>query len=193
MARQEEFNRNEIISKAIDVFWAKGYNGTSIQDLVDATGLNRSSIYNSFGSKRKLYRAALELYEGEANKTFQRHLLRSTGPLEAIKRILEGALITPAEGNNRNGCFILNCKTELSTNDSELKHWLFKNQENSIHLFKDLIIEGQGKGEINNLKSAEDYAYYLFNAFQGLRLTGILTKDQKIMRNIIDSTIQNLK
>ena len=193
MARQEEFDREDIITKAIEVFWAKGYNGTSIQDLVDATGLNRSSIYNSFGSKQNLYRVSLEQYEDESNKVFQKALLKSASPLEAIRRILSSAVFSSMEDQQSRGCFILNCKMELGGSDQELRHWLERNQEKSITLFKDLVTEGQNEGEINTLSSPEAIAYSLFNTFQGLRMTGILTRDPKILNEIIENTIKNIQ
>ena len=193
MARQEEFNREEIITKAMQVFWEKGYNGTSIQDLVDVTGLNRSSIYNSFGSKQNLYRASLEQYEDQSNKVFQWALLRSSGPLDAIKTILKSAIADPNEDEQGKGCFILNSKMELGSNDMELRQWLLKNQDKSIKLFKDLVTEGQAEGQINSSLSPEVIAYSLFNTFQGLRLTGILTHDPEILKNIIDNAIKNIE
>ena len=68
MPRVEIFNRDEVLEKAVRLFHNKGYNATSMQDLVDATGLNRSSIYNSFGSKKELYQQSLRAYKEQANK-----------------------------------------------------------------------------------------------------------------------------
>ena len=193
MARQEEFDRSEIIDRAMQVFWEKGFNGTSIQDLVDATGLNRSSIYNSFGSKHSLYRASLDQYADKSNKVFQRVLLRSSSPLDAIRNILYSAINGNKEDKQGRGCFILNCKMELGSSDEGLKQWLLKNQDKSVTLFKDLVTEGQQEGEINTSHSPQVLAYSLFNTFQGLRMTGILTKDPEILKDIIEKTIENLK
>ena len=60
MSREIVFNEVEVVSKVVGLFWQKGYNGTSVQDLTTVTGLNRSSIYNSFGSKKELYKLALK-------------------------------------------------------------------------------------------------------------------------------------
>ena len=65
MPRTEDFNREEVLGKAKGHLWLKGFNGTSMQDLVDVTGLNRSSIYNSFGSKMELYLQSLKKYQGD--------------------------------------------------------------------------------------------------------------------------------
>ncbi|MEN8798043.1 MAG: TetR/AcrR family transcriptional regulator, partial [Flavobacteriaceae bacterium] len=168
MARVETFDRNDIIERAMQVFWKMGYNGTSIQDLVDATGLNRSSIYNSFGSKQQLYKLTLEFYEQGSNKNIRKALLQSSNAIEAIRKILELTISSVDKDVSDKGCFILNCKTELGSSDFRLKKWLLNNQENSIALFKELVAEGQDEGLINNAYSSEVYAHSLFCTFQGL-------------------------
>lgn len=193
MARKEEFNREETIKKAMTVFWEKGYSGTSIQDLVDATGLNRSSIYNSFGSKQNLYRTALDYYEGENDKVFQWVLLKSKSPLDAIRKILELAISAQTNEEMTRGCFILKCKTELNRENTSLRNWLLQNQEKSISLFRELVAEGQKEGELSTEVSAQEQAYNLFNSFQGLRMTAILTQDHRVLQNIINYTVKGLQ
>ena len=193
MPRTETFDREDIIRKSIEVFQARGYNGTSIQDLVDATGLNRSSIYNSFGSKQDLYRMALSYYEEENTREFRKALLRSSNAHEALERILKSAVFSALEDKEGKGCFILNCKSELGNTDEQLRDWLNKNQEKSISLFTEIVAEGQGEGSINKNHSALRYGYSLFNTFQGLRMTGILLQDKDVLEGIIHNTLEQLK
>ena len=193
MPRVETFEREEAIRNAMEVFWEKGYNGTSIQDLVDATGLNRSSIYNSFGSKQELYKLSLEFYEGENNKMFQKLLLKSSTSLEAIRKILESSIPAILEDEEGKGCFIMNCKSELGSSDETLRQWLVNNQDRSVSLFTELVRDGQENGLINQDQDADKYAYDLFNTFQGLRMTGMLTQDKGILQNIIDNALKNIQ
>ncbi len=193
MPRVETFNREEIIEKATRVFWERGYHGTSMQDLVDATGLNRSSIYNSFGSKKSLYRATLKQYEEASNKSFRQVLLRASCPLGAIRKMLELASNKAMTDDEAKGCYITSCKIEMAQTDDELREWLSINQENGISLFRELIEQGQEEGVINKGQDPESYAFLLYNTFQGLRITGILQKDWSAMDHIIDNTIKILK
>ncbi len=193
MPRLETFKREEVIRKSMEVFHAKGYNGTSIQDLVDATGLNRSSIYNSFGSKQELYRTALSHYEEENNKQFRQVLLRSSNAIEALERILRAAVVSILEDKEGKGCFILNCKSELGNTDDQLRNWLNNNQEKSIALFTDIVAEGQKEGIINKDHSALSYGYSLFNTFQGLRMTGILMRDKDVLEGIINNSLEQIQ
>ena len=190
MPRLEEFDRFEVIQRAMRVFWENGYHGTSMQDLVDATGLNRSSIYNSFGSKRSFYKITLDFYEQESNKGFRQILLRSDCPLAAIRKMLENAVDHAENDKEGKGCYILNCKSEMGSSDKDLHQWLQQNQDNSIALFRELIEQGQQDGVINSRSDASAYAYFVFNTFQGLRMTGILIKDRNVLRQIIDNTIE---
>ncbi|MGB5387731.1 MAG: TetR/AcrR family transcriptional regulator [Eudoraea sp.] len=190
MSRLEEFNREFAVRQAMDVFWEKGYNGTSIQDLVDATGLNRSSIYNSFGSKLKLYKTTLQFYQKESGGLFQKALLNANDPLEAIRLIFESFLpqILSKEGDK--GCYAMNCKSEMANQEGDIRKWLLANQENTLDIFNELIKEGQQQKVINAKEDSITYAYFIFNAFQGFRMTGILVKDSKILETIINNTIK---
>ena len=131
----EEFNREYAVRQAMDVFWEKGYNGTSMQDLVDATGLNRSSIYNSFGSKIKLYRTTLQFYQKESGGLFQKALLNAKDPLEAIRLIFESFLPQMLSKEGDRGCYAMNCKSEMSNRDGDVRKWLLATQENTLNIF----------------------------------------------------------
>ena len=193
MPRAANFNREEIIEKAMNVFWEKGYHGTSMQDLVDATGLNRSSIYNSFGSKKSLYRTTLKQYEEASNKSFRQILLRANCPLGAIRKMLELAANKSSSDEEGRGCYITSCKIEMAQTDVQLRNWLGKNQENGISLFRELIEQGQEEGVINKAEDSDSYAFLIYNTFQGLRITGILEEDRKSMDRIIENTVKILE
>ena len=193
MARLQEYNKEEVLQAAMQVYWAKGYHGTSMQDLVDATGLNRSSIYNSFDSKLKLYLLTLQFYQKESGSLFQKALLKANTPLEAIRFIFEIFMPSMVKESSNKGCYLMSCKTELGKQKGEIQDWLLNNQENSLKFFKDLVTEGQKQGCINKKESADAYAYYLFSAFQGYRMTGILVTEERILKNIIKNIIEVIK
>ena len=189
MPRSEEFNREHAVRQAMNVFWEKGYNGTSMQDLVDATGLNRSSIYNSFGSKHELYKTTLEFYQKESGGLFHKALLNAKNPLGAIRLVFESFLPEIlSEGGDR-GCYAMNCKSELGNQEGDIRKWLLANQENTLNVFSGLIKEGQEQGIINTKEDSKTYAYYIFNAFQGFRMTGILIKDRTVLQRIINLSL----
>lgn len=193
MPKTEIFNKELVLNQASNVFHIKGYNATSMQDLVDATGLNRSSIYNSFGNKHNLFLECLKIYQGKYQRSISNLLLKADCPFDAIKSIFELYLQEIVKDNENKGCLITNCKSEMANQDITINNFLINNQESTLTLFEDLIIQGQEISSINTNQSAKDYALYLFSAIQGFRMTGILIEDKQQLQSLINTTLQNLK
>jgi len=192
MPRTEVFDRPKVLEKVRDLFWNKGYNGTSMQDLVETTGLNRSSFYNSFGNKLTLYKLVLKEYQEASQSIFDEALLRANSPMQAIQFIFENFIDEIINDREGKGCFSMNCKAEMGRSNEEIKSYLEKVQERTIGFFKDLVEEGQHHGIINTNETSEHYAYYLFSAFQGLRMTGMLVRDREKLQHIVGNTMQIL-
>jgi len=193
MPRTEVFNRESVLSEARNVFWKKGYNGTSMQDLVDAMGLNRSSIYNSFGSKMELYELTLKNYQNESRELFDRARERAANALETIGLIFVFIVQDIMTDSDEKGCMIINCSTEMGNQNDALQQWLLGNKECLVAVFQELVEEGQKERVIRTDKDSLNLAYYLLSSFQGLRVSGMLIKDQKILKGIIANTLSTLK
>lgn len=187
MPKVETFNREDVLISVIKLFHEKGYNATSMQDLVDATGLNRSSIYNSFGSKKELYQESLKTYRAIAHKHIQRVLIHSNTPKDSIRKIFA----TSPETRN-NGCLLSNCTTEMANQDKEIRNFLINNLEHMQGVFEELVAKGQSDGSINKLKSAKVYALYLFTSLQGLRTTGVLLNEPKDIESVVETILSIL-
>lgn len=192
MPRTEEFNRLEVLDKAKLVFWKKGYNGTSMQDLVDAMGLNRSSIYNSFGSKMELYHESLKKYQGDSGVLFERVSDQHRNALETIGLIFLYAMEDILGDTDKKGCMLINCFTEMGNQDVQLRTLLESNQERLISIFDDLVTTGQVDGSIRKDEESQLLAHYLVNAFQGFRITGLSVQDAKILKSIIQNILKTL-
>ena len=192
MARTEVFHKDEVLRKVIALFWDKGYNGTSMQMITEATGLNRSSIYNSFGSKMELYQLALKTYQKESGSLYQKALLKAKNPLEALQYIFKDAVRMRLEDSEKNGCFVLNCKSEMAGQDRKISKWLEDIQDDGIDFYRELVEQAQEQGLVNKEESANAYAVYLFSAFQGLTMTGILIKDKQTLTQIINTVFKPL-
>jgi len=194
MANTIQYNKEEVLSKAIAVFHKKGYNGTGIQDLVDATGLNRSSIYNSFGSKMDLYLATLDAYKNKNNDLHKECAEKARNGLIAINNVFKVFITTILKDLDNKGCMIVNCKSELSSSSNkEVINWLIRSDEKGMTFFESLIKKGQEDGSINKLHSAKKYALYITTCLQGLRMTGIMNKNKKDLEILASTFIQTLK
>lgn len=187
MPKVETFDRDQVLGKVVTIFHEKGYNATSMQDLVDATGLNRSSIYNSFGSKKELYQESLKAYRSQGLQYVQKVLIHTENPKETIRKIFASDSFTKA-----NGCFLSNCTSEMANQDFEIRSFLKNNLEHMQGLFEELVLKGQKEGSINQNRSAKEYAIYLFTALQGLRITGILLSEQNSFESIVSTILSVL-
>src|SRR5918999_3717922 len=106
MARHKEFDRDEVLQRAMEVFWSRGYEAASVGELVKRMGINRQSLYDTFGDKHTLYLAALDRYrEVEGRKMFE--VLERPGPVKrALRHLFEGVIDGSFCGGERRGCFV---------------------------------------------------------------------------------------
>ena len=184
MPKKETFKKSVIIKKVAKVFYEKGYNLTSMQDIVDTTGLNRSSIYNSFGNKQKLFMLCLKAHQSDLIRGIQQIIIDSNNSIKGLQSIFEFTVKSNNKGN-----FINSCICEVVNQDAVAKEFLKDHQTYIIRLFEDLIVKGQNTGAINNSKTAHQYALYLFAAFQGLQIASVLMESTTDLDNIIYTTL----
>lgn len=192
MPKVEKFNRELVVKQATDAFHDKGYNATSMQDLVDVTGLNRSSIYNSFESKQNLFLECLSSYQNFYKEKITERLLRASNSLEAINFLFDLYLKDIIEDKDDKGCLIVNCKSEMANHDESITHFLIKNQSFMVAFLEDIVSQGQKEQLINLERTANEYALYLYTSIQGFRMTGILTSNKKELESIIKIIKQTL-
>ena len=117
MGRPKEFDPEETLEQIMSVFWLKGYEGASLQDIEAATGLKKPSLYRTFGDKRAMYLAALAAYdETEAQKT-EAILSRPGSARARIQRLLRAVIDSAATANDRRGCFLCNASVDQAPHD----------------------------------------------------------------------------
>lgn len=152
-------------------FWDRGYKGTSLQDLVECMGINRASLYDTFGDKYALFTETLHTY----NRTFVKPLLESRikqyGPRQAIVGLFKEICDGIEKGEERNGCFVINTALELSPHDpkiSDLVNQTFSYIEKRF--FRKMIKRGQACGEISKSVTPDITSRALLNVLIGLRV-----------------------
>jgi TetR/AcrR family transcriptional repressor of nem operon len=118
MARRKAFQPDEALDSALALFWRKGYEATSVADLVEALGVNRGSLYTTFKDKRSLYLAALERYDEREVGAWVRHLRNAQGPgRERIQSLFDQRIRAVEERGDRRGCLVCNAAVELAPFD----------------------------------------------------------------------------
>jgi len=192
MPKSETFIKEEVLEKALSVFRAKGYSGSSMQELVDAMGINRSSIYNSFGDKQNLFKEALLHYQKQQQSKTNDWLLAAGDAKEAIERLFWGIQEEIISDTERNGCFMAKSTSEFGKSNVDFYHILTGNQRDMEALFADLIRKGQQDGKIKSALDPEATAGYLFTSLQGLRMSGVLRPETKYLKPIVTQIIKVL-
>ena len=115
MTRKIDFDIDEVIKMAMDVFWVKGYENTSMKDLMEATGLLKGSLYNTFGSKEELYLKCLEQYGHNSQARFY----NGQNPADYLKKFFQRLVNEGCEKSYIKGCLIMNSCLEFSDKKSE--------------------------------------------------------------------------
>ncbi|MEO9485773.1 MAG: TetR/AcrR family transcriptional regulator [Ekhidna sp.] len=173
MPKSVTFDRDSVMENVMNLFWRKGYNGTSMQDLVDVTGLNRSSFYNSFGDKFSLFEEALKAYQKQQNELLQESFTHAKTPKQAIISLFKGISDDISSGNQK-GCMFTSCTAELGAENAQVRDFLVENKDKVVESFAMLIRKAQEQGEIDARKDAGTVALFLFSSLQGLRLTSMI-------------------
>lgn len=189
MARTKDFDESEVLKKAISIFWDKGYNGTSMQDLVDGLGISRSSLYDTFGDKQKLYLKALEGYQQQNNQQFDCLVNKAPDAKIAIKHVLELIVDNLLGDVQRKGCFMVNAGIELASHDEQVNALLCRNEKQMEEFFFTVIKQGQEKGEISTQQTAQALARFLNNTVKGMQVSVKSTTDRKFFEDIVETAI----
>ncbi len=190
MARPKEFEINEVLDRALLLFWEQGYEKTSMQELVDTMGIHRKSIYDTFGDKHTLFIQALQLYIKRQNE----HLnmtpaQQSVSIKEVIRRFLE---VNTNMDEVPIGCFMVNTGVELGKHDPLSASLVQGGYEQIENFFRYLIEYGQKRSELKATLDATILSHYLLNAWLGIRTMVKTTYDPKQLANTIDITLSVL-
>ena len=192
MARTKAFNEQEVLKKAMELFWEKGFHATSMQDLVDHLGINRASMYDTFGGKDQLFLKSLRLYlqKSRANIQELREILKGKSTKAFLSEYLHKVL-EKKETINQKGCFAANTTSTLSKGDKKISALLTDNMEENVKFFEVIIRIGQEREEIDPQKSAHDLARHLFVFLNGLNIVSKL-KPKEPLCSLVNAQIDLL-
>ncbi|MDB5134354.1 MAG: comR 2 [Mucilaginibacter sp.] len=192
MARTKDFDESEVLTKAMHLFWHKGYNGTSMQDLVDGLGISRSSLYDTYGDKHTLFIKSLESYKESASNKMCTIVSGPASAKDAIKQLLQLTTIELIDDNQHKGCFMTNAAIEVAPHDTEVSNMICQNDQQIENAFYGAIKKGQASGEITSKQDARALARFIFNNVKGIRVSAKSTTDKNIFDDIINLTMSVL-
>lgn len=169
MPRPKEFNPEKAIAKAMHVFWYKGYEAASIEDLLNAMDINRGSLYATFGGKRDLFLKAMDHYCGEGGVGGRFSILHQSGPsLLQIRRFFDAILDFVLSDPLRRGCLITNTVMELAPHDKNIGKKLSGRIQMLEDTFFELLTRAKRKGELAKDKDPRALARVLVTVMQGM-------------------------
>ncbi|MCP2256798.1 transcriptional regulator, TetR family [Streptoalloteichus tenebrarius] len=192
MGRPRKFDPEVAVERAMGVFWRKGYAGTSPQDLVDALGIGRGSLYNAFQGKNQLFQRVLVRYhDQEAVRLIE--LLDRPGPVrERLRSALETIIEADFADPDRRGCLAVNTAIELAGRDEEATRLVRRMFDRLESTLRALVEEGQRSGEIDRGRDPAAVAGFLLSAINGMRVLTKTAESPDQLRRIVDATLDLL-
>jgi TetR/AcrR family transcriptional repressor of nem operon len=192
MARQKEFDRDEVLHKAMEAFWARGYEGTSIQDLVKHMGINRQSIYDTFGDKHTLFLQALDRYREIQSRRLFEVLERPGSMKNNLRRLFEDAVARALSVEGRWGCFVGNSISELAGRCKETATRTCNSVDVAEKLFQRAIERGKQQGDFTGVRDSRAVARFLYSSLQGVIMMAKASRDRKLLNDVVKVTLSVL-
>jgi TetR/AcrR family transcriptional regulator, transcriptional repressor for nem operon len=192
MARLREFDTDEVMEAVINAFWERGYEATSLADLMAVTGLQKGSLYKAFGDKRSLFLKALQSYL-DRNYSLMRQVLDNPSPKSAISawfQLLSGVAAAP-EVNK--GCFAVNSLLEMAPHDPEVAKMLEYQYSRIGKLLESAIAKGQKEGVFRQDLSAQQLRQMLVITANGTLASGRATFLKSDLPDVAESILAVLK
>lgn len=185
MGRYREFDVDVALEAALSVFWKKGYEGTSFDDLTRATGVARPSLYATFGNKESFFRKALDRYDG-TYMAFMADALKETKISNVIRLILEGALNTHTlEGESR-GCLGINGALACSDNAEPIRQELINRRTRSEAALAERFEQAKTEGELSPSADGAALAKYIMMMTQGMAVQAKAGVSNDMLRPVVD-------
>jgi TetR/AcrR family transcriptional regulator, transcriptional repressor for nem operon len=193
MARPREFDVTAALERAMDVFWSKGYEATSLDDLCEATGLSRSSLYATFGNKRDLLLQSVDRYVERRTPNIEAVLARQPNNIyKGIAALLREFIDQIVSGAGRRGCFLGNCAAELPRSDRTAMARVRRGLARTEGTFRKALARAEARGELPVGTDVDALARFLTASFQGLRLVGKVNPDRAVLEDIAATILRCL-
>ncbi|WP_172435868.1 TetR/AcrR family transcriptional regulator [Sediminicola luteus] len=192
MPRVKQFRKEDVLDKAISLFWKQGFHATSVQELVTHLGINRASLYNTFGDKEQLFIQALDRYR-EKNLARIRTILFSHGDIrKGFKSFFERTLKSALSHSEAKGCFIVNSSTELLPGNEAMQSFFQRNKSDFEALFLEYLEKGEAEGQFGSGKDLTALAALLFTLQNGIQVVGKVTEDEAALMQNVHTTLDLL-
>jgi TetR/AcrR family transcriptional repressor of nem operon len=190
VARTKEFDPDAALQAALELFWRRGYEATSMSDLVAHLGIGRASIYATFGNKHELYLKALDRYDRTGLPPILRELSQPGPALPAVRTLVRRYAAEAADARERlNGCMITNAASELAPHDRATARHVERNWDQLETVLHSALVRAQAQGELPAGRDPLALARMLLVLLQGLRVVGKASPDPARVRDAAEQAL----
>ena len=193
MNRARAFDPATALGQVVDLFSSKGYSDTSMEDIVQATGVSRYGLYGTFGNKRELFEQALEEYAERLGKRLYLRLLEPDASLDDIRAIFADRIADISCGDENRGCLFIHTAMELAPQDQELRGVLQRFMKRMAKTFSIGLDAAKGRGEIAGSVDVDAVGMLLTNMQFGLGVLGRTGFPRETLEGIVESLLDGLK
>src|SRR5918992_925519 len=184
--RPRGFDRDAALRRAMEVFWQRGYEGTSISDLTAAMGINSPSLYAAFGSKEELFREAIDLYDTTDGSASERALREGPTARAAIEAMLRDNAELYADPEKPSGCMVVLGTTTWTPHNEAVREYLADIRHKTFELIRARLERGVAEDEIPAGADVEGFAAYYNTVLEGLSIQARDGASRESMHTIID-------
>jgi TetR/AcrR family transcriptional repressor of nem operon len=192
VARPREFDLDEVLDKAVEMFWSKGYEATSIRDLVESMGIHRASLYVAFGDKQRLFLAVLDRYRQVVVRKLLDIFDSSPSGKAAIRQFFATVIDHVLNGGPLRGCLITNSAVERGLSDPETAKTVSLCLAQIEEGFYDTLLRARDAGELDAGRDLRALARYLTSSLQGLLVIGKIQTDRSALEDVVTVTLRAL-
>lgn len=185
MARPREFDEAAVLDAAIERFWLRGYEATSVRDLAEEMNIAGASLYNAFGNKRRLYERSLNRYLDQTFRQRIRRIEPAMPPREAIGAFLQEIITRSLTDKQRRGCMLVNSAIESAPHDPDLLNIVAIFLDEVEAFFLRCVSTGQRDGTVTSDYSAEDLSKSLLGILLGIRVLARVRPDRKLLESLV--------
>jgi TetR/AcrR family transcriptional repressor of nem operon len=185
MGRLKEFDEAKAIDGAVDCFWARGYEATSVRDLAEHMGIGGASLYNAYGGKRALFVAALERYAARSSRERITRLEASGQPGQAIEAFLAEIIDRSLKDRQRKGCLLVNSALDVAPHDGEIGRVVAGYLEEIRAFFERNIEAGRRAGQISRDIDAAAVSAHLLGVLLGIRVLARTRPDRALLESVV--------
>lgn len=188
--RHRTFDEENVLSKATEVFWTRGYESSTTEDLLMAMDINKGSLYNAFGNKKQLFKTVVTHYAAAIFETLQNDIEMSNDPLSVIRGFFREVCDPKELSAHLKGCFLGNAVSELANIDPELEAQAIEKLGTLERIFKQALDKAQQQKQLPAEMDTATTARYLINIWNGVNVTRRMYPDRKELEPLLKMSLK---